>query len=342
MYKNPEDNGKRILVMDTEFIKVDEEAAKIYEAHNVTPMVGLPLETEDDAIRSLKNADAMQVGLLKVTRNIIKNCPKLKVIGRFGVGVDNIDLEAATEQGIIVFNVPGIFTEPVAEHTILLMLALAKKLLKADELARAGESKWVQTYRTLMGTQLEGKTLGVVGLGSIGSAVAEKCHNAFNMKILAYDPYISRERAAEVSAELVDLETLLKESDVVTLHCPLTEETRQMIGRHELGLMKKTAFLINTARGAVVDEESLIEALRGRKIAGYATDVYTVEPPSADFPLFRLDNVVTTPHMAAHTREAYKKLWVVIAENMCRILEGGWPQPPANLVNKDVINRLKR
>ena len=342
MYKSPEDNGKRILVTDTEFIKVDEEAAKIYEAHNVMPMVGLPLETEDDAIKSLENADAMQVGLLKVTRNIIKNCLKLKVIAKFGVGVDNIDLEAATKKGIIVFNVPGIFTEPVAEHTILLMLALARKLLKADEFARAGESKWMQAYRILMSTQLERKTLGVVGLGSIGSSVVRKCHDAFNMRILAYDPYISHERAAEVSAELVNLETLLKESDVVTLHCPLTEGTHQMIGRRELGLMKKTAFLINTARGAVVDEESLIEVLRGGRIAGYATDVYTREPPSADFPLFRLDNVVATPHMAAHTQEAQRKLWIVVAQNICRILEGGWPQPPANLVNKDVINRLKR
>jgi D-3-phosphoglycerate dehydrogenase len=341
MHRNPRNSEKRVIVMDPEYTEVDEVAVEIYKVHNVIPRVGLPLDKED-AIKYLKNADAVQVGLFKVTRKIIENCLKLKVIAKFGVGVDNIDLEAATESGIIVFNVPDLFTEPVAEHAISLMLALAKKLLNADKSARRGGSKWWQAYTTLKTVQLEGKTLGVVGLGKIGDSVARKCRNAFNMRVLAYDPYISNKRAKEASVELVNLETLLKESDVVTLHCPLTKETHHIIGRHELNLMKKTAFLINTARGAIVDEEALIEVLREGRIAGYATDVYTSEPPSTNFPLFRLDNVIVTPHIAAHTQEAWRKQWIAVAENVCRILEGGWPQPPANLINTDVINHLRR
>jgi D-3-phosphoglycerate dehydrogenase len=183
-----------------------------------------------------------------------------------------------------------------------------------------------------MGTDLEGKVLGLIGMGNIGSAVAIRA-KAFGMKVIAYDPYLEKDRAKLLDVELVDLDTLLKNSDFVSIHAPLTPETRGMIGEQELKKMKRTAYLINTSRGPIVKESALYEALKNRWIAGAALDVYEKEPPDRDNPLFKLDNVVLTPHIAWYTEEALKRLKRSVAEEAIRILNG---MPPKNLVNKEV------
>ncbi len=331
---------QKILILDTEYRHVDENALRIYAAHNVLPITGLPLDTKENAIETLKNADAIQVGLFKVTQNILKNAPKLKVIAKFGEGVDNIDLRAATEKGVAVINMPGMFTEAVAEHTILLMLALVKKLFVANQALRDG--RWSERHSNLVGTQLKGKTLGLIGLGRIGSSVARKCKFGFDMQVIYYKRTRDMESEEEIQAEYVDLATLLKKSDIVSLHCPLTDATHHLIGKHELSLMKRESFLINTGRGALVDENALIEALLSGKISGYGTDVFEKEPPEVGSPLLRMEQVVATPHIAAHCRDVFQEMWITVAENICRVLEGEKPQPPANLVNKEMIRHFRR
>jgi D-3-phosphoglycerate dehydrogenase len=247
--------------------------------------------------------------------------------------VDNIDIQAATEMGIYVANVPDYCIGTVAEHTFALLFALTRKVILADRIVKNANWKiWTQQPTELMGTDLEGKVLGLIGMGNIGSAVAIRA-KAFGMKVIAYDPYLEKDRAKLLDVELVDLDTLLKNSDFVSIHAPLTPETRGMIGEQELKKMKRTAYLINTSRGPIVKESALYEALKNRWIAGAALDVYEKEPPDRDNPLFKLDNVVLTPHIAWYTEEALKRLKRSVAEEAIRILNG---MPPKNLVNKEV------
>ena len=253
----------------------------------------------------------------KVTRKVIKAAPKLKVIGRAGVGLDNIDLEAAKERGIKVVNSPGASSRSVAELAIALTFAVARKIAFADRKMREG----VWAKKQAMGIELEGKTIGVVGFGRIGYEVAKIAH-ALGMRVLLYDPYPNEERAKEVGGTFASLEDLLRESDVVTLHVPLVESTYHLINEERLKLMKKTAILINAARGAVVDTDALVKALKEGWIAGAGLDVYEEEPLPKDHPLTELDNVVLTPHIGASTEEAQMRAGVQVAEQIVEILKG--------------------
>nr|WP_206203473.1 hydroxyacid dehydrogenase [Thermococcus sp. M36] len=253
----------------------------------------------------------------KVTRKVIEAAPKLKVIGRAGVGLDNIDLEAAKERGIKVVNSPGASSRSVAELVLALMFNVARKVAFADRKMREG----VWAKKQCMGIELEGKTLGIVGFGRIGYQIA-KIAKALGMNVLLYDPYPNEERAKEVGGKFVDLETLLKESDVVTLHVPLIEQTYHLINEERLKLMKPTAILINAARGAVVDTEALVKALKEGWIAGAGLDVFEEEPLPAGHPLTELDNVVLTPHIGASTVEAQMRAGVQVAEQIVEILKG--------------------
>jgi len=320
---------KKVLITEpTPFI---EEEWGILEKHATVRLAkGI---TEDDLIAEVKDVDVILVVYAKITKRVMDSAPRLKGIVRYGIGVDNIDIQAATEMGIYVANVPDYCIGTVAEHTFALLLALARKVILANCIVKNASWKvWTQQPRELMGTDLEGKVLGLIGMGNIGSAVAIRA-KAFGMKVIAYDPYLEKDRARLLGVELVDLDTLLKNSDFVSIHAPLTPETRGMIGEQELKKMKRTAYLINTSRGPIVKESALYEALKNGWIAGAALDVYEKEPPDRDNPLFKLDNVVLTPHIAWYTEEALKRLKRSVAEEAIRILNG---MPPKNLVNKDV------
>ncbi len=252
----------------------------------------------------------------KVTKRVIEAAPKLKVIGRAGVGLDNIDLDAAKERGIKVVNSPAASSRSVAELVFGLLFAVARKIAFADRKMREG----VWAKKQCMGIELEGKTIGVIGFGRIGYNVA-KIANAFGMRVLLYDPYPNEERAREVGGTFASLEDLLKESDVVTLHVPLVDATYHLINEERLKLMKPTAILINAARGAVVDNNALVKALQEGWIAGAGLDVYEEEPLPKDHPLTRLDNVVLTPHIGASTEEAQMRAGVQVAEQIVEILK---------------------
>jgi D-3-phosphoglycerate dehydrogenase / 2-oxoglutarate reductase len=253
----------------------------------------------------------------KVTSKILEKAKNLKVIGRAGIGVDNVDIPAATARGIIVMNTPFGNSITTAEHAITLMLALARQIPEADASTRAG--KWEKNK--FLGVEIFGKTLGVIGCGNIGSIVAERAIGR-KMKVIAYDPYLSDERALDLGVEKIGLEELLRRADFITLHTPLTEKTRNIINAETLKLTKKGLRLINCARGGLVDEEALFEALSTGRIAGAALDVFATEP-AADSPLFALPNVVCTPHLGAATTEAQENVALQIAEQMSDYLVRG-------------------
>ena len=263
---------------------------------------------------------------VKVTREILEAGTRLRIVGRAGIGVDNIDQETATRRGIVVMNAPQGNVVSAAEHAFALILACARQVARADASVRAG--KWERS--AFHGVQLEQKTLGIVGLGKIGSSVARMAR-AFRMRLLGHDPFLSSERAAALEVELVDFDTLLAQADFISIHVPLTERTRGMFGAAQFAKMKRTARLINTARGGIVDEKALVRALTAGEIAGAAVDVYEQEPPPADHPLFKLPNVVLTPHLAASTEEAQVKVSVDIAEQMVDFFRNGTARNAVNL-----------
>ncbi|MDN5331466.1 MAG: D-3-phosphoglycerate dehydrogenase / 2-oxoglutarate reductase [Tepidanaerobacteraceae bacterium] len=283
-----------------------------------------PGAAEADLIEAAKDVEAIILRTnAKITRKVIENAPKLKIISRTGAGVDNVDVDAATEKGILVCNLPAVNNVSVAEHTVALIMHLAKQLSTMDRAVREG--KW-NMRNSNIAVELEGKILGVVGMGNIGALVAKKCHDGLGMKILAYDPY-TEERFKDYDYEFTDdLEELFRRSDFVTLHCPDTPETRGMVKRDLIYSMKPTAYLINTARGTLVDEKSLIMALKERRIAGAGLDVFTEEPPKEDNELLKLDNVVLSPHSAAMTKEATTRMSTEAAQAVVDYFEGRQPK----------------
>jgi D-3-phosphoglycerate dehydrogenase len=253
----------------------------------------------------------------KVTAKILERAQSLKVIGRAGIGVDNVDIPAATARGIIVMNTPFGNSITTAEHAITLMLSLARQIPEADASTRAG--KWEKNK--FLGVEIFGKTLGVVGCGNIGSIVADRALG-MKMKVVAYDPYLSDDRALDIGVEKVELEELLRRADFITLHTPLTDKTRNIINADSLKLTKKSLRLVNCARGGLVDETALFEALSSGRIAGAALDVFVTEP-ATESPLFKLPNVVCTPHLGASTTEAQENVALQIAEQMSDYLVRG-------------------
>jgi D-3-phosphoglycerate dehydrogenase len=253
----------------------------------------------------------------KVTAKILERAQNLKVIGRAGIGVDNVDIAAATARGIIVMNTPFGNSITTAEHTITLMLSLARQIPEADASTRAG--KWEKNK--FLGVEIYGKTLGIIGCGNIGAIVAERAIG-MKMKVIAYDPYLSDQRALDLGVEKVEIEELLRRADFLTLHTPLTDKTRNIINAEALKLTKKGLRLINCARGGLIDEAALFEALASGRIAGAALDVFATEP-ATDSPLFKLPNVVCTPHLGASTTEAQENVALQIAEQMSDYLLRG-------------------
>ena len=260
----------------------------------------------------------------QVPAEIVEAGRKLKVIGRAGVGIDNIDVGAATRQGIVVVNAPTGNTVSAAEHAMALMLALARNIPQANSQLKSG----VWQRGKLIGVELRNKTLGIIGLGNVGSEVAKRAQ-AFEMRVIAYDPFVSLDYAQTHRVDLVSLDGLFEQADVITLHVPLTSATRSLIGARELAKIKPTALIINCARGGLVDEDALAEAVKARRIAGAALDVFSAEPVTAS-PLFESDKIVTTPHLGASTFEAQINVSRDIAEQVLTVLKGQFSKYAVN------------
>ena len=286
---------------------------------------------EDALIANLRDADVVLVSGAPITRRVMENMPRCRCVVRYGVGVDNVDVAAATDLGIVVANVVDFCTEEVANHALLLLLACAKRLLLLDADMRAGHWR-----RTALGglPPIWGQTLGIVGLGNIGRSLARKAL-ALEMTVLGYDPYVEPQTLDRV--RLVGLRELLGQSDFVSINAPLTAETRHLIGATELVLMKPGAILINTARGSLVDEVALMEALRSGRIATAGLDVFEEEPLSPDSPLLGLANVVLTPHTAGVSEASVRRVKTEVGQAAAAVLSGRWPK---SVVNPNVRPRV--
>ena len=309
----------RILVADP---LAEDGLERLRRAGEVTVVSKLP---EAELIKRIGDFDALVVrSETRVTAPIIDAGRKLRVVGRAGVGVDNIDVPAATRRGILVVNAPRGNIVAAAEHTVALLFSLARWVPQADASVKRGE--W--TRSKFIGTEIRGKTLGVVGLGNVGSEVAKRAHG-LEMEVIAYDPVVSVERAELFNVALVTLPELLERADFVTVHVPLVESNRNLIGAPELARMKPTAFLVNTARGGIVDESALCAALQSGQIAAAAADVFVTEPPGAN-PLLALPNFIATPHIGASTAEAQVSVAFDVAEEVAAVLAGDLPRFAVN------------
>ena len=282
----------------------------------------------------LADATVIVLRATRLTADMIAATPRLRVVGRHGVGYDNVDVAAATARGIPVVYTPEANSESVAQHALGLMIALSKELVAGDRLLRRGD---YGTRHTLRGVELAGRTLGIVGCGRIGARLAQMARAAFDMRILAFDPYLDPDRAAALGIELVSgLPALLRLADVVSVHTPLTPATVGLIGADELALMKPSAYLINTSRGGVIDEPALATALRAGQLAGAGLDVLEQEPPPPDHPLLTLENVILTPHSATQTEEALRRTSEHVSAGVLAVLRG---QRPQWCVNPAVLDR---
>jgi glyoxylate reductase len=289
-------------------------------------------------IQKAANIDALASLLSdKIDAEVFDAAPNLKIVSQLAVGYDNIDVKEATKRGIYVTNTPGVLTETTADFAWALLMAAARRVTEADNYVRSGKWKVGWHPSMLSGRDIYGATIGVVGAGRIGAAVAKRA-KGFNMRILFYDVVPRPELEKELNAKRVDLETLLKESDFVSVHVPLLKDTYHLINKERLRLMKKTAYLINNSRGPVVDEKALYEALETDQIAGAGLDVFEQEPTPIDNPLLNLDNIVVAPHISSASYETRSRMAEMVAENLVSFFDG---EVPPNLVNREVLNIKK-
>lgn len=307
----------KILVTPTSLQpgKNDALLSKLYDFTKdiVFNPTGKPL-TEDELIPLLKDCDGYLAGLDFVSEKVLKECPNLKAISRYGVGYDRVDVEAAKKQGIIVTNTPGVNSEAVGELAFGLILSAARKIPYLNEQTRKGE--WVRST----GMELKGKTLGILGLGAIGKVVA-RCGKGFGMNVIAYDPYINSAYCSENDIKVCTFAEVIREAEVISLHLPLTDETKHIINAEMFGKMKKGTILINASRGGIIDEDAAYDALKSGTLGGLGLDAYETEPPKGSR-LFEFDNVVATPHTGAHTREATQKMAELSVQNLVDVLNG--------------------
>jgi len=321
--------GIQVLVTSTSFGKVVKEPVELLNKKGyqiVWNELGRPLK-ENEVVRKIRGIDAYIAGLDEITAKAIESADKLKVISKYGAGIDNIDVEQATARKIVVTNTPGTNTEAVADLTFGLMLAAARNIPQANASTRKGE------WKKFFGRAVNGKTLGIVGMGGIGKAVARRA-KGFNMEIIYWSRRRKHDIEEETGATYLDVKYLLPQADFVSLHLALTGETKKTIAEPEIKLMKRTAFLINTARGSLVDEDALYQCLKDEVIAGAAIDSYTDEPPN-ESPLLSLDNLITTPHMGGYTYEALTNMGMTSVENVIDVLE---ERKPRYLVNPEVYD----
>ena len=322
-----------VLLEARPFCVFEDRAMKDLEESglNIADMRGSGIE-KPDFIEAIKNSDAIICGNdLAIDDNLLDMTPKLKIIAKMGAGLDAIDIEAATRREIIICNTPGANRDAVADHTFALLLSVARKIIYCDQSLR--EKRWEHTK--IMGVEIWQKTLGLIGLGAIGQSVALRA-KGFRMKLAAYDPFWPEEFAREHEIKKIDtIEKLLKTSDIISIHSPLTPENKGIINKKAFAMMKSSAFLINAARGGIVNEDDLYVALRDKVIAGAGIDVFEKEPPSSS-PLLDLQNVVLTPHTAAFTHEAMNNMSMGVAEQVIGYFNG---KKPEYIVNPQVYKK---
>lgn len=323
----------KVLVSD----KLAQEGIDILsKAADVDVITGL---TEDQLCEIIANYDALVIRSgTTVTSKILQHASKLKIIGRAGVGVDNVDVAGATEKGIVVCNSPGGNTLAAAELSMAMLLALARNIPQAHMTMR--EKTWNRSKFT--GNELYAKTIGILGLGKIGQSVAKRCQ-AFGMKTISYDPFLTQELADQLGVELVSLEEAFKRSDFISLHLPKNKETTNLISKAQFDIMKNGVRIVNCARGGIIDDLALIEALKNGKCAGAALDVYLTEPPDFSSELFELPNVITTPHLGASTEEAQTNVAIDVAEQIVEVFIGGNARSAVNMpaLSADVLAVIK-
>src|SRR5450432_1618528 len=286
----------------------------------------------------LAAAHAYQVGAARdelarhfhVDQDLLRRTPNLLIVSSNGAGYDPVDVEACTEAGVVVVNQSGGNAHSVAEHALGMLLTLSKRIIEADRALRRDPNV---NRNALMGTEAQGKTVGIVGIGNVGRRLAELCKGLFGMKVLAYDPFLSASEIAARGAEKVELDDLLRRSDYVSINCPLNKDNSGMIGARQFALMQPHAYFITTARGFIHDEDALLEALRNKQIAGAGLDVWSREPPPADHPLLQFDNVLASPHTAGVTKEARLNMGKIAAEQMLDALDG---KRPPRIINPEV------
>ncbi|MFC1804944.1 phosphoglycerate dehydrogenase [Candidatus Omnitrophota bacterium] len=312
----------KVLVSD----KLAEDGLNVFKGSKEFKVDVITGQKPEELKKNIKGYDAVIVrSATKLTKEIIEAADKLKVIGRAGVGLDNIDLDAATKKGVIVMNTPGGNTMSTAEHTLSLILALSRNIPQANASLKQGQ--WKRSK--FMGVEVYRKTLGIIGLGRIGKEVAKRSLS-FGMKVLAYDPFLSAEVAKSIGIETVALKDLFKRSDYITVHTPLTNETRHLVSAETIALMKKDARIINCARGGIVDEQALAKAVKEERIAGAAIDVYEKEPLPPESELLSCDNIITTPHLGASTEEAQVNVAIEVAQAVRDALLGKGIRNAAN------------
>jgi D-3-phosphoglycerate dehydrogenase / 2-oxoglutarate reductase len=298
---------------------------KLYDATDVEVVKQTGL-SEDELVALIGDFDALLVrSQTKVTDRIMEAAPRLKVIGRAGVGVDNIDLEAATKRGIVVINAPDGNTIATCEHTFAMIMAVARNIPQAYKKTVSGE--WDR--KSFLGVELRNKTLGVIGMGRIGSEVAKRA-KTFGMEVIGYDPFLSEDRAEKLGVKLGTVDEIASGSDFITVHTPLTKETRHILGPDQFAIMKKGVRIVNCARGGIVDEEALVEAIKAGTVTGAAFDVFEHEPPAADHPFLNHPNIIVTPHLGASTVEAQENVAIDVSEEVLHILRN---EPFKNAVN---------
>ena len=325
----------KVALQSSPFNRVD-----LFEAAGFEVVEGV-CRSEDDMIDLLKDADGAQVGTMPLTsRKVLEACPKLKVVSRMGVGVDSIDLDVATELGVLACNVPGVNTAEVADHAVAMLLALTRRMY--DTVRTTREGAWrndrkltVEYMRTVR--RISGHTVGVIGFGNIGRAFAMRMRGFGPARIIAHDPYVPQTTADLYGVQLVSLEELLKKSDYISIHTSLTEETRYIINEDTLKLMKPTALLVNTSRGPVVNGSALASALQAGTIEAAALDVTEAEPVDSQDPLLSLPNAIVTPHLAGFSPTFLEECPIRQAENIVRVLTG---EAPWGLANPEVIKTI--
>lgn len=297
-----------------EGMKLLDGVSQVYVADNQDP---------NNYLDQMQDADALIVRIAKCDGHAIEHSPNLKVIGRTGVGYDTVDVKKATELGIPVVITPGANNRSVAEHAVAMMFALSKNLVQAQNEMCAGNWEIRGAGKAF---ELEGKTVGVIGMGAIGRETAKICQGC-GMKVAGYDPFMSQEKIESLGATYyADYQQLLKDADIVTIHVPLTDDTRNMIAKAQLSLMKKTSLIINCSRGGIINEADLVQALKDGVIAGAGTDVYCNEPPKPDDPLLHCPNLIVSPHSAAQTREAVIKMAQMCVNGCLAVCRGEkWP-----------------
>ncbi len=318
----------KVVITDCDHVDIEEEK-KVF-AQIGADLIWAKLKKEEELIRECRDADGLLNQYARMTRKVLENLPRVKAIARYGVGVDSIDLEAATDLGIIVANVPDYCIDEVAIQALTMLMALIRKTAFFDQKVKSGQWDFQQGMPI---HRIRGKTLGLVGCGKIGLQVA-KIVSSLGVRVLAFDPYIQKLEGID----LVDLDTLLRESDFISIHCPLTESTRHLIGESAFRKMRKNPLIINTSRGPVIDEKALIEALKEGRVSGAGLDVLEKEPPDLQNPLLKMENVLLSPHMGFYSEESIKELNLRTAESIADVLLGKWPR---SVVNPEVKGKTR-